>query len=133
MKRLDKIADEETITFLGIWDEIQNRGIRRFVSRVKAGYKELFGVCSLSDDWFCTNRQALALPLLYFLGAEIMIETLFSDRINRYTTIDREKAKELRQEFDNSFVDELKSSLEIINAGEASEAGDVFSYVEVIP
>lgn len=133
LRQMDKITDEDKITFLGLWDSVQDKAIRRFVVRVKAGYKELFGVCELDDDWFCTNRENLALPLQYFEASELMFERLYTDRINRYTTIDREKAKELRAEFDSSFMTELKNSLEIINAGVDQIAGELFSFVEVLP
>jgi hypothetical protein len=133
LKQMDKIADEEQRTFLGLWNEIQDRAIRKFRIRVKAGYKELFGVCKIQDTWFCDNRENLALPLLYFLGSELMFERLYSDRINRYTTIDREKAKELKAEFDDQFITHLKDALELIDNGINQEGGDIFSFVETLP
>src|SRR3954470_16044322 len=99
LKQMDKIADEEQRTFIGLWSELQDRAIRKFRINARAGYKELFGVCDIDADWFCDNRELLALPLLYFLGSELMFERLYSDRINRYTTIDLSDAKELRTEF----------------------------------
>ena len=134
LKQIDAIADEEQTTFIGVWDEVQNRAIKKFVIRVKAGYKALFNVCQgLDEDWFCTNRQELAISLLYFLGSELMFERLYSDRINRYTTVDRAKAKDLRDEFDAQFITELKSALEIINDCSDAESGEIFSYEEVLP
>lgn len=133
LENIDKIADKEQQTFLGVWDEVQNRGLKKFHIRVKAGYKELFGICNLEDDWFCDNREALAMSLLYFLGSELMFERIYSDRINRYTTIDKAKAAALRGEFDNEFTIQLKSALEIINDGADNESGDVYSYEEILP
>jgi hypothetical protein len=134
LENIDKLADSEQKTFLGVWDEVQDRGIRKFRIRVKTGYKELFGICNVEDDWFCDNRQALAMPLLYFLGAELMIERIYSSRINRWTTnIDKQKAIDLRGEFEDEFITQLKSALEIIDDGADNESGDVFSYAEVLP
>ncbi len=133
LKQIDKLANEEQITWYQLWDSVQDSTIKKFVNKVKAGYKELFGVCTIDDDWFCTNREALSTPLQYFLGIELMVVRLFTDRINRYTTIEINKARELRQEYSDSFVDELKSSLEIIDANTNQEGGDIFSIIETLP
>jgi hypothetical protein len=54
-------------------------------------------------------RQPLAVAWWYLLGAELMAERIYTDRINRYTTIDLNKAKDLREEFKRAFIDELQS------------------------
>jgi hypothetical protein len=132
VESIDKTADAEQGTFLTVWDEVQNRAIPKFIIRVKSGYKDLFGVCNLDDDWFCDNRQDLAYSLLYFLGSELMYERYYSTRKNSWTTIDRDKAIEMKSDFDQEFQVQLKSALEIINAGEDVET-DSFSYFEDIP
>lgn len=133
LEQIDKIADAEQQSFLVVWDEVQKSAIKKFVIRVKAGYKELFGICNLDDDWFCENRSSLAYPLLYFLGSELMKERMFSTRINRYTTIDKAKAKEMKDEFDEQFMIHLKDALELINDDENTEGGDIFNLVETLP
>lgn len=133
LENVDKIADGEQQTFLGVWNEVQDRALRKFRIKVKAGYKELFGICNLDDSWFCDNRESLAMPLLYFLGSELMFERLYSSRINRYTTIDKPKAADLRDEFEAEFTIQLKSALELINDGADEETGDVFTYTENLP
>lgn len=134
LKQIDKIANEEQVTFLGVWNDVQDRGIQKFIIRVKTGYKELFGVCNGIDDaWLCSNREFLAMPLLYFLGSELMQERLWSDRINRYTTIDKDRATEMKAELDAEFQLQLKAALEAINAGVQEEAGEVFTIIESLP
>jgi hypothetical protein len=134
LKQIDKIADEEQGTFLVVWSEVQKRGVKKFVNRVKAGYKELFNICFLDDEWFCDNKAYLALPLLYYLGTELMIERQYSDRINRYTTIERARARELREEFQGEFYTQLKDALELIGCVAGNdENGEIFTFVEVLP
>lgn len=132
LKSIDKVANEEQITFLGVWNEVQERALRKFRVRVKQGYRELFSQC-IDDTWICTNHEALAVPLLYFLGSELMYERLISERINRYTTIDRDKAALMKADFDAEFQLQLKDALQIINDGQQPQNGDVFSYREVLP
>ena len=57
-------------------------------------------------------KNQLALAYWYLLGAEMMVERIYTDRINRYTTIDIPRARALREEFRQSFQSELMSVVE---------------------
>lgn len=136
IQEIDSFADSEQDTLWVVWDEVQKRGIKKFVNRVKAGYKELFGICFLEDDWFCTNKDSLKLALLYYLGMELMIEKIYTTRINRFTrAFDMARAKEMREEFQGTFYEQLKDALEIIGKAENEGCanGDVFHYEESLP
>lgn len=130
---LNKIKETDQADLKAMWDEIQDRGIKKFIIRVKQGYRELFGVCNVEDTWFDDNKEDLSFALLYYLGSELMIERIFSTRINRYTTIDRKKAEELKMLFDEEFPTQLKAALEIIHGNVKDEAGEVFTFREVLP
>lgn len=134
IKAMDKVAGDTQETFLGLWDEVQNRAIKKFKLKVRGGYRELFNECdALDDEFFAANRSNLAMPLLYFLGSELMSAWMYTDRINRYTTINADRAAEIKADCDAQFPDYLKTALEDINAGADQENGDVFSYVEGLP
>lgn len=135
LEEINSLADGEQLTFIKVWDEVQIRGIRKFISRVRGGYQELFNVCHLADDWFCENRMKLALPLLYCLGAELMIEKLFSTRINRFTrSFDKARGQEMREEFEAEFSKYLRDALGAIGHEEEKvEGGQIYSYVTVLP
>lgn len=117
-----------------IWTEVQTKAIRKFVIRLKLGMQELFADCTVvTDDWICLNKAVLAMPLLYFLGSELMIELRHTNRINRYTTIDRDRAMEMKDEFDREFQVQLKAALQIINNDVKQEVGEIFTYIEALP
>ena len=95
------------------------QGILRAASWEKAGDNNLtegvnlYGlsgsvsvVCSW-DSILCNNRDRFTTVLWYQLGYELMTERIYSDRINRYTTIDMTRAKELRQEFKQRLDEEM--------------------------
>jgi len=132
LESIDKIADSEQITYLTVWDEAQNRGIPKFIIRVKAGWQELYGKCDLIDDWFCTNKLSLAYTLLYFLGSELMYDRAYSPRRNMWTGIDRDKALAMKSDFDAEFQVQLKAALQIINDDEEVET-DIIEYVVDLP
>lgn len=135
LQEIDAFADGEQLTFLEVWDEVQNRGIKKFVNRVRAGYMELFRVCFLDESWFCENKEQLKYALLYFLGVELMIEKKYTTRINRFTrSFDSARAQEMRDDFQAEFINYLKSGLEAIGHDTSSpQGGDIYSMVEVIP
>lgn len=55
--------------------------------------------CSL-DNIACSSKDLFALPLWYFLGSELMMERMTSERINKWT-VDRKQAEELKAFYDN--------------------------------
>lgn len=66
----------------------------------------LSGIFSLKcgyDNVVCWNKEHFATALLYCLGAQLMTERIYASRLNRWTTIDLEKAKRLRKEFELSY------------------------------
>jgi hypothetical protein len=58
------------------------------------GLSAKFSVGCTYDGLAANNRYLFANALWYLMGAEILVERLSSDRINRYTTIDRDQATE---------------------------------------
>lgn len=48
----------------------------------------------------CYNKEHFGQALLYCLGSELMTERINSSRINRWTTVDKPKAVELRKYFE---------------------------------
>jgi hypothetical protein len=63
-------------------------------------------VCSW-DSILCQNKEVFTTVLWYILGMELMAERMFSDRVNRYTTIDLNKAKELHDYFKARLAEEM--------------------------
>jgi hypothetical protein len=74
----------------------------------------LSGIVSVKctyDALVCANKSLFGTALWYLLGAEAMAERIYSDRINRYTTIQSDDARELRSEWEHRFVDELQAAM----------------------
>ena len=67
----------------------------------------------------CSSKLLFALPLQYLIARELMTERIHSDRLNRYTTIDANKARELRDEFHSQYTQELTAVLDGINLNTA--------------
>jgi hypothetical protein len=59
----------------------------------------------------CAHKELLSVALWYLMGAEMMSETISSERTNRFTTIDLDKAQNLRNEFMDTFSGELHAAV----------------------
>lgn len=83
----------------------------------------LSGVFSIQCKWdnlVCNNKAFFMTAWAYCLGAELMTERIYSSRINRWTTIDKNRAIELRKEFEARYIggtiNETKFAGELNNA-----------------
>jgi len=63
--------------------------------------------CSV-DNFTCQRIDLFTNPILFKHGIEFCNEQIYSDRINRWTTLDNEDAKDLR---DNLFIPEYKEMM----------------------
>lgn len=68
-------------------------------------------VCKF-DGIVCNTKEVFTNILWYMLGAELMVERIYSDRLNRYTTIDLKRAEMLREEFENRLAHEMEATLD---------------------
>ena len=70
--------------------------------------------CSF-DGLVCASKSLFSTALWYLLGAELMTERIYTDRINAYTTVDRKKSKELLGLFEQRYADEMDLIVEGIS------------------
>lgn len=92
--------------------------------------------CSV-DNYVCQRISLLTDPFLHKLGIEFCNERLYSDRINRWTTLDRQTATELR---DTVFMPEYKQQMEAIfsdirfeHSDECFECARPIKHVDYLP
>lgn len=76
------------------------------------GLSGVFGVQCSFDALVCYNKNVFKTALWYLLGSEAMFERMYSDRLNRYTTVDRKLAEELYQQYSSAADNELMNAIE---------------------
>ena len=59
--------------------------------------------CSM-DNYLCSIRNLLKYAYLYKAGSEFMLERIHSTRLNHYTYVTIDKAKELRKEYEDKYI-----------------------------
>ena len=84
------------------------------------GVSVIFSVKCTYDNLICNNKNFFSSAWCYLLGAELMRERIYSSRINRWTTVDQSRAKDLRKEFEVMYkggeLDDVKYTGELNSA-----------------
>jgi len=79
------------------------------------GLSGIFSLICSYDTFICNNMQSLTYPLSYLLGAEMMIERLFSPRLNRWTTTDKKTANDLLAYYQAEYANNLNQLIDGID------------------
>lgn len=120
IENTDKIADSEQVTYLGVWDDVQKFALAQFRLDVMNELRNCYQLnrdCDY-DAMICDNIDELTLAWKYLLGVSLMIFRLNSDRVNRYTTIGRDEAKELRDFYMLEYQKALKQGVLLMDTDE---------------
>jgi hypothetical protein len=121
LPKIDSLTDDDRDTYLEVWEKIAVRAINKFEVLVKAQLNKCFRITdkTVIECLICENKQSLDVALLYLHGVELMIEITSSDNLNRYTTIDLDKAERLKGEFWDEFQSFLNDAASSINPEES--------------
>lgn len=113
----DISEDEQDQDDLKVWADVQMRGLKKFALAVKAELNKCFRITDpvVVSCLVCADKDLFAVALWYFLGVELMIERTSSDRLNRYTTIDLEKAEKLKADFFTEYQAALSDAVQSLN------------------
>ena len=105
--------------FLGRYDFLSVRKIGTGSTPTKANLGQSDGTgmivnynlnCSI-DNFVCHRRELFKESFWYLLGAEFCNERLYSDKINRYTLLNSDQAKELGADFDTKYTAKINGVL----------------------
>lgn len=117
IESLDKIADQEQINYLGVWDDVQTNALAQFrldlLSEVKKCY-QLDNTCDL-DEMFCDNIDDLTMAWKYLLGVWVLMFRINSNRLNRYTTLTIDQAKELMAFYQVKYEQAIAQGVQVMD------------------
>ncbi|MBK7885121.1 MAG: hypothetical protein IPJ81_16050 [Chitinophagaceae bacterium] len=75
------------------------------------GMQICFSVCCDYNTLICCNKQEFIDVWLFLLGCELMLERLYSPRLNKYTTIDKEDPNELKDYYTAEYEKALEETI----------------------
>lgn len=142
LKMINAITETEQIDFEGVWDEIQKRSLRKFRKDFISKFKNKYvGFCCDEDACnpeiiACNNISLFEDAWMYCLGTELMIERLYSSRLNKFTSIDKEAANELKDYYQVEYEKALNYAIKYIPKeiiDQCFECRSQVGYVEVLP
>jgi len=117
IQNIDAIAEQEQITYLGVWSDVQSSAVAQFRIDVIAEMNKCFKLnrsCDY-DTLMCENIDVLTQAWKYCLAVWLLYFRLNSDRLNRYTTVDRKQAEELRTFYQVEYEKALEQSVKLMN------------------
>lgn len=117
LESIDKIADNEQITYKGVWNDTQKECVIRFkidfIEKLNACYT-LNRLCNY-EDMICQNIDVLTNAWRYLLGNQLMLYRLYSSRLNKFTTVDRKQAEELKDYYQSEYIKSLEQAIKLID------------------
>jgi hypothetical protein len=120
IESIDKIADSEQVTYLGVWADVQSSAVAQFRIDIMAELNKCFKLergCDY-DTQICANAERLVHAWKYCLGVWLMIFKINSPRLNRFTTIDVKKAEELKDFYQVEYEKALTQAVLLMDTSE---------------
>lgn len=136
IQSIDAIADDEQLTYLGVWEDVQSSAAAQFRIDVISELNKCFKLDRDCDytTMICENRDILIQAWKYCLAVWLMIFRLNTDRLNRYTTVDKKQAEELKTFFQVEYEKALTQSVKLMDTTSCCmECGGNPEYVTYMP
>lgn len=126
LQNINAIVEDEDETFLTLWNKIVLRTMKKFEVLVKSKLNQCY---KLTDKevvacLICEKKDLFDVALWYLHGTELMIERTSTDTLSRYTTIDLDKAEELKAYFYGEFQACLDDAVQAIDPADSACVDD---------
>lgn len=123
LEMIDASAESEQITYAGVWRDAQEEAWPQFLIDFMDQTAKCFQLNPYCDytELICNNKQRLAVAWKYLLGAQLMLFRIYSPRINRFTTIDAEQAKELLGMYQVEYEKSLSQAVKLIDVSSCTD------------
>ena len=113
IESIDKVANQEQVNYIGVWDDVQTNAVQQFKVDVIAEMQKCYQLnCDCDyESLICENLEVLTQSWKYLLGIWVLIFRINSNRLNRFTTLDITQAKELKDHYQVEYEKFLKQSV----------------------
>lgn len=137
LKSIQLVSDSEQVTFVKVWEDVQERAWLRLSNDFMLLMRTKYCITEAgidTDAFICADKALFTRVWMYVLAAELMQEQLYSERINKLTTIDRDRSVELHAYFTQLYNDALENVLPAIAYTTGAEVlSEKFTRVERLP
>lgn len=117
IESMDKIATEDQLSYLGVWNDVQKEAAVRFKADFIAEVNKCFQINTECDyeEFICENKDKLVNSWRYLLGNQLMIFRIYSPRLNRFTTLDVDAATRLKDLYQTEYEKYLAREVKFID------------------
>jgi hypothetical protein len=117
LESMVKTADSDQITYRALWSDVQTEAANRFYTDVVNELTKCYQLQPYCDyeSLICENKAKLITAWKYLLGNQLMLFRLYTTRLNRFTTVDANKAAELRDFYESEYKSALTLAAKIMN------------------
>lgn len=117
LESIDKIANQDQITYKGVWADVQDEafivfGVDFFNELLKCYRIQPY--CDY-EALICSNKKVLGVAWRYLLGAQLMQFRIYTSRLNFFTTITRDDASELQGKYQTDYEQALSKAVKLID------------------
>lgn len=123
LESIDKTANSEQITYIGVWNDAQAEAAVRFkidfISEIQRCYK-ISRDCDY-EAMICENKEVLVNAWRYLLGNQLMLFRIYTTRLNRFTTVDLESAEKLRDFYQTEYEGALRQAVQLVDVASCTE------------
>lgn len=117
IQSIDKVADQEQINYLGVWNDAQSNALPQFrldiMTEIQKCY-ELDKACDY-DTMICDNIEVFVQAWKYLLGVWILLYRINSNRMNQFTTVSADQARELKDHYQVEYEKYLIQSVKVMD------------------
>jgi hypothetical protein len=99
------------------WTALQTRALKKLATACMSKLNECYKITDpvIVSCLVCEKKVLFGTVLWYLLGAEFMIDLLYSPAVNRWTTIEKPEAEELKNYYQTEYESELANAIRGIN------------------
>ncbi len=117
LESIDKIANADQASYAGVWRDAQIEAAATFKPNFMTALNKCYTLsrhCDY-DEMICENIELLSEAWRYLLAYHLMLYRIYSNRLNRFTTVDEGKAKELAGEYNARYQDMLSDAIKLVD------------------
>lgn len=120
LESIDKIANEDQVSFKGVWSDAQDEAYVRFKIDFITELTKCFRISKHCDyeAMICENKEVLVNAWRFLLGNQLMLFRLYSNRLNRFTTIGIDDAQKLLDHYQVEYEKALHQAVLLIDTSE---------------
>ena len=117
IESIDKVADQEQVNYIGVWQDAQANALQQFRLDILTGIQGCYKIdtdCDY-DAMICDNQDVFVQSWKYLLGVWILMYRINSNRMNRFTTVSVDQAKELKDYYISEYEKFLKQAILVMD------------------